>query len=235
MKANSFFKMVALMLGMTISSVMFTSCTAEDNPVGNVPGDVPNVGATTVKELSELTTAEVGWVIAADGKAYMNSAAAKAANTEALAMFSCITESVDGSHWGYAIQITDCPFMEVSWEEAKEYVKSLPEVEGANWYLPDVADWEEIFKGCAITGDATERTDNSMKPINGFRDKMLAACPGWQNAWYWTSAVEGSSNAWIVGFNLKTLYEGEDASASFANEPQSYPYSVRGLLIFSKN
>lgn len=235
MKANNIFKMAALMLGMTISSVMFTSCTVEDTPVGDVPGDVPNVGGATVKALSELTKADVGWVIATDGKAYLNPAAATAAGTEAVAMFGCITESVDGSHWGYAIQITDGPNMEVSWEEAKEYIKSLPKVEGANWYLPDVADWEAIFKGCAVTGDATERTGNSMKPINGFRDKMLAACPGWGNYWYWTSAVEGSSNAWIVSITLKTLHEGENASASFANEPQSYPYSVRGLLIFSKN
>lgn len=45
MRTKNFIQMATLVLGMTISSVMITSCTAEDNPVGNVPGDVPSVGA----------------------------------------------------------------------------------------------------------------------------------------------------------------------------------------------
>ena len=230
MKTNIIFKMAALLLGMTMTCVTMTSCSNDDNPV-DLPGDEPSVGGATVKELSELTTAEIGWVIAADGKAYMNSAAATAAGTEALAMLGYFNEGLDGSIWGRAIQITDCP-LEVSWEDAKAYIKTLPKFEGASWFMPEVGDWEYLFRGCAIKGDATERLNNNiMKPINGFRDKMLAACPGWQNYWYWTSTEEGSSNAWIVGPAIKYT-EGHDASALFNNESKSYEYAVRGFLYF---
>lgn len=231
MKANSIFNMAALVLGMTISSVMITSCTAEDNPVG-VPGDVPNVGATTVKELSELTTAELGWVIAADGKAYLNSAAAKAAGTEALAMVGFFEEDTNGGINGLAIQITDCP-QEVSWEDAKEYVKTLPTVEGATWSLPSLTEWKYILAACSIDGDFTETVSiNKMSPINGFRDKIAVAgmeAMGWRNKWCWTSTEEGSSNAWIVAPNILWT---PSSYALFNNEPKSYPYCACGFLHF---
>ena len=42
MRTKNFIQTAALMLGMTISSVMITSCTAEDNPV-NEPTYDPEV------------------------------------------------------------------------------------------------------------------------------------------------------------------------------------------------
>ena len=189
---------------------------------------MPNVGGATVKALTELTTAEIGWVIAADGKAYPTSDAATAARTEAVAMFGSY-EDLDGRIVCEAIQITDSP-QEVSWGQAQEYVNHLPKVKGATWILPTVSEWESLFKGCAIKGDATERLNiNIMKPINGFKNKFIATGFGWKNFWFWTSTEDGKTNAWIVGPDLIT----DPAYALFNNESKSWEYAVRGFLYWT--
>jgi hypothetical protein len=153
---NRFQWMAALVMGIAMTCVTMTSCTVEDNPVVDTP-DIPGgVGQTQVKEIRKLTTAEIGWVIAADSKAYPNAAAATDAGTEPLAMVASIKDSK-----GLAIQLTLSE--DINFDKAKEYVDNLPKLNGATWILPSLTDWQDIFAGCAVKGDATEFTNGKIK------------------------------------------------------------------------
>lgn len=213
--------MAALVTGIAMTCVTMTSCTVEDNPVVTPP-DIPGgVGRAQVKEIGELTIAEIGWVIAADSKAYPNAAAATVAGTEPLAMVA----SIKGSE-GLAIQLTLSE--DINYDAAKEYVRSLPKVKSASWGLPSLREWQDMFVGCAVKGDATEFTNGKMKPIDGFRDKFAATGITWVNRWFWTSDTEGD-RAVIVGTNIFEF----STQAQTNTEPKSYPYWTRGCLYFS--
>ena len=224
---NKFQWMAALVMGMAMTCVTMTSCSKEDNPVVD-NSDIPSVGVMTVKELDELTTAEIGWVIAADGKAYMNPAAATAAGTEALAMVAHIYDkNAVGPSASLAVQLSCSPEY-MNWEDANKYVQSLPEVSTAAWVLPSQIDWKNMFQSCAIDGDLTTVTDQQMKPIEGFKAKIVATGMGWENGWYWTSTEDGD-RAGLVGPDIllpTTPY------AHFSDAPKSYPYCVRACLQF---
>ena len=220
---NRFQWMAALVMGIAMTCVTMTSCTVEDNPVVDTP-DIPGgVGQTQVKEIGELTTAEIGWVIAADSKAYPDAAAATDAGTDPLAMVASIKDSK-----GLAIQLTLSE--DINYDAAKEYVESLPKVESAYWILPSRLDWQDIFAGCAVKGDATEFTNGKIKPIDGFRDKFAATGITWVNRWFWTSDTDGNrtDRAVIVGTNIFEF----STQAMLNTEPKSYPYWTRGCLKF---
>ena len=217
---NRFQWMAALVMGIAMTCVTMTSCTVEDNPVVDTP-DIPGgVGQTQVKEIGELTTAEIGWVIAADSKAYPDAAAATDAGTDPLAMVASIKDSK-----GLAIQLTLSE--DINFDKAKEYVDNLPKLNGATWILPSLTDWQDIFAGCAVKGDATGFTNGKMKPIDGFRDKFAATGITWVNRWFWTSSTEGD-RAVIVGTNIFEF----STQAQTNTEPKSYPYWTRGCLKF---
>jgi hypothetical protein len=206
-----------------------TSCSAnDDNPI-DIEGNVPCVGNVMGKEFGELTSAEVGWVIALDGKVYKNPDAATAAGTEAVAMLAYINDRIYyQSIFGQAIQLTCSE--EMNWNEANEYVKSLPEIKHATWSLPSMDFWTNIVKGCAIDGDLKTVTEQKMTPINGFKTKFEATGAKWQNGWYWTMKQEGTDQAYlvsadIVGTQLPQLVIGNPA-------PKTYPYAVRACLWF---
>ena len=218
---NRFQWMAALLAGIAMTCVTMTSCSKEDNPVVDTP-DIPGgFWPDQVKEISDLTTtAEIGWVIAADSKAYPTAAAATAAGTDPLAMVA----SIKGSK-GLAIQLTLSE--DINYDKANEYVESLPKVEGADWILPSLADWQDMFAGCAVEGDAKEFTNGKMKPIDGFRDKFAARGITWVNRWFWTRDTVGD-RAVIVGTNIFEF----STQAQTNTEPKSYPYWTRGCLKF---
>ena len=217
---NRFQWMAALAMGIAMTCVTMTSCTVEDNPVVTPP-DIPGgVGRAQVKEIGELTIAEIGWVIAADSKAYPNAAAATDAGTEPLAMVASIKDSK-----GLAIQLTLSE--DINYDKANEYVESLPKVESAYWDLPSQLDWQDMFVGCAVKGDATGFTNGKMKPIDGFRNKFAATGITWVNRWFWTSDTVGD-RAVIVGTNIFEF----STQAQTNTEPKSYPYWTRGCLKF---
>ena len=227
MRTKNLFQMAALMLGMTMTSVTMTSCSAnDDNPVTppNIPG---GVGQAQVKELSELTTAEIGWVIAADSKAYPNAATAKETGTEPLAMVA----SIKGTE-GLAIQVTCSEDM--SYDDAKKYIESLPKVQGhARWELPSLSDWVNMLAGCAVEGDATGFTGGKMEPVIGFRDKFAAAGLTWENRWFWTSTSDDQNSDLTVIVGTNIFYNwGGTPQVLISTASKSLPYWTRGLLYF---
>ena len=217
---NRFQWMAALAMGIAMTCVTMTSCTVEDTPVVTPP-DIPGgVGQAQVKAIRELTTADIGWVIAADSKTYPTAAAATDAGTEPLAMVA----SIKGSK-GLAIQLTLSE--DINYDAATRYVDNLPKLNDAKWTLPGLADWQDMFAGCAVEGDAKEFTNGKMKPIDGFRDKFAATGITWVNRWFWTSDTV-NNRAVIVGTNIFEF----STQAQTNTEPRTYPYWTRGCLKF---
>ena len=221
MKTRKFQWMAALVMGMAMTCVTMTSCSKEDNPVD----DVPSVGQTTVKELSVLTAAEIGWVIADDSKAYPNAAAARAAGAEPLAMLAYVGPFTT---YGLAIQLRfTC---DVNWNEANQYVKNLPQINNAQWSLPTKEDWKNMVTACKVSGDLETVTETSMKPINGFKNKFEATGEAWENCWYWTKDEDGSDRAYLVSADIKNSPNPQLVVGN--SEPKSYPYAARAVLKF---
>ena len=212
--------MAALMLGMAMTCVtMITSCTAEDNPV-DVPGDVPNVGGATVKELSELTTAEIGWVIGADGKAYSSVWQAMANHTETVADLTYISKTPDEVLHFLAIAHRDEkePYggYKFNWHDAKARCEGKDKIAGCEWRLPSLKDWElMIFGNYAERSDRVECDDFwSLQISTGFED--LA-----QN-WYWTSEYKDEGNGMMKVRMMGFRYEGVHMYADFSLGWKSY-------------
>ena len=106
-----------------------------------------------------------------------------------------------------AIQLNASPASK-NWSDACNY-SSYPSITGnpGTWRLPSMADWQNMFVGCAKSGDAG--AGDTMDPIAGFKEKIGATGITWQSSYYWSSTDSGS-NAWSVVVNL-------DDSNAYAN------------------
>jgi len=131
---------------------------------------------------------------------------------------------------GLAIQLNSSPESK-RWADgttypAKEYAEGLTAVPGGTWRLPSKADWQNMFLGCATSGDASSASD-MMNPIAGFKAKIAATGTTWQSYDYWSSAGSGS-RAWLVGVYLVDSYAG----AYFREDDTSFTGRVLGCLAF---
>ena len=92
--------------------------------------------------------------------------------------------------------------------------------------MPSKADWQNMFVGCAKSGDAG--FSDEMNPIAGFKEKIGATGITWQSdAPYWSS-TGSESGAWFVYVYL----DDGVAVAYFYEDDASYPCSVLGCLAF---
>lgn len=171
---------------------------------------------TTVK------MATIGDVILADG-----TFAAPTSTGTKVAMIAYLGNGSDCTN-GLAIQLNTSP-VEKNWNEAKTYASGLTAVPGGNWRLPSKADWQNMFVGCAKSGDAISPDgDGKMDPIAGFREKIGATGITWQSDAYWSSTGSGSY-AWNVDVALSVSY----AYARFKEHvTTSLPCRVRACLVF---
>ena len=174
---------------------------------------------------STIKLATVGDVILSSGKC------AKAGTTGAVAMIAYLGNGSDCTN-GRAIQLNSSPDSK-KWADgttypAKEYAEGLTAVPGGTWRLPSKADWQNMFLGCATSGDASSASD-MMYPINGFRDKIAATNTTWQSNYYWSSTPsEDDGDAWDVLVYL----DDSDAFAVFRERGTSGTYRVLGCLAF---
>ena len=162
----------------------------------------------------------VGMIVGTDGKAY--AVADKddlPSGVTAVAMVACKS----GSN-GLAIQLNGSP-VQKNWADAKTYAEGLTAVSGGTWRLPSKADWQNMFVGCAVSGDAGPA--NNMNPIAGFKAKIATTGITWQTRNYWSSTGSDSS-AWLVGVNLGD----SSASATFIEGPPTLQLYVRACLAF---
>ena len=198
-------------------------------------GKIYNV-SWSASPLAYATAEDIGKVIGADGKIYANAAAAIAAGTTAVAMIAYVGSDLNCAH-GLAIQLNSKP-AERDWGGAKTYAAGLTKVIGGTWRLPSNADWQNMFLACRKDGDASGTLDdmnpqisNSMYPIIGFKEKILATGISWMSAYYWSSTDVGgdSGEAWIVGLHL-VGYDKPDAS--FCGDGKQRSHRVLACLAF---
>ena len=167
---------------------------------------------------STVKLATVGDVILSTGKC------AKAGTGSPVAMIAYLGNGSDCTN-GLAIQL-NASHVEKNWNDAKTYASGLTAVPGGTWRLPSKADWQNMFVGCAKSGDAG--ASDNMNPIAGFREKIGATGITWQSYAYWSSTGSGSY-AWNVDVALSGSY----AYARFnENVPTSTPFYVLACLAF---
>ena len=178
-----------------------------------------SLGANYYQSTVKLAT--VGDVILSTGKC------AKAGTGSPVAMIAYLGNGSDCTN-GLAIQLNTSP-VEKNWNDAKTYVSGLTAVPGGTWRLPSKADWQNMFVGCAKSGDAISPDgDGKMDPIAGFREKIGATGITWQSDAYWSSTGSGSY-AWNVDVALSVSY----AYARFKEHvTTSLPCRVRACLVF---
>lgn len=175
-----------------------------------------SLGASYYQSTVKLAT--VGDVILSTGKC------AKAGTGSPVAMIAYLGNGSNCTN-GLAIQLNASP-ESMDWSAARSY-SSYPSITGnpGTWRLPSKADWQNMFVGCAKSGDAG--ASDSMNPIAGFKEKIGATGTTWQSGIYWSSTDSGS-NAWRLLVNLN----GGIARANFSEGDTSYPYGVLGCLAF---
>ncbi len=190
-------------------------------PVLGFGGDAAPAGPTAYT-LAEST---VGMIVGTDGKAY---AAADKDNLPLGVTAVAMVAYKSGSN-GLAIQLNGSP-EKMNWADAKTNAEGLTAVSGGTWRLPSKDDWQNMFVGCAVSGDATvPDANNEMDPIAGFKAKIAATGITWQSRNYWSSTESSSPLAWFVGVRL----DDSDAYATFGQilRTSSNPY-VLGCLAF---
>jgi hypothetical protein len=191
-------------------------------------GKVYNVTRTQAAAAAEgraLSASEVGDIVGSDGLAY---AVADKDNLPSDVTAVAMVAYKSGSN-GLAIQLNANP-ASMGWESAKAYT-GYPAVSGGvgTWRLPSKEEWQNMFVGCKIDGDATEPNDNNkMDPIAGFREKIAATGTVWMSDKYWSSTPSGSV-AWRVSVTL-----GDRRAMAVFNvvEYTSQAHKVLGCLAF---
>ncbi len=175
---------------------------------------------------STLAESTVGMIVGSDGKAY---AVADKDNLPSGVTAVAMVAYKSGSN-GLAIQFNGSP-EKMNWADAKTYAEGLTAVSGGTWRLPSRADWQNMFVGCAVSGDATvPDANNQMDPIAGFKAKIAATGITWNSSVNYWASTESDSMMWLVGVNLGD----SSALAAFMQFPTSMPMSlyVRAVLAF---
>ena len=171
-----------------------------------------------------LASSAVGEIVGSDGQAYYASDKNNLpSDVTAVAMVAYKSETAGES---LAIQLNASPASK-NWSDAKTYASGLTAVPGGTWRLPSMADWQNMFVGCAKSGDAG--ASDTMDPIAGFKEKIGATGITWQSDVPYWSSTGSESGAWFVSVYL----DGGNAVAYFYYEDDtSFRYSVLGCLAF---
>jgi len=177
----------------------------------------------TMARAYTLAESTVGMIVGSDGLAYYASDKNDLpSGVTAVAMVAYKSATAGES---LAIQLNGSPVSK-KWADAKTYASGLTAVPGGTWRLPSKADWQNMFVGCAKSGDAG--VSDEMDPIAGFKEKIGATGITWQSDdSYWSSTGSGSG-AWYVNVYL----DDSVAVACFYENDASTPCSVLGCLAF---
>ena len=189
-------------------------------PVLGFGGDAAPAGPIAYT-LAEST---VGMIVGTDGKAY---AVEDKDNLPTGVTAVAMVAYKSGSN-GLAIQLNSDP-EKMNWADAKTNAEGLTAVSGGTWRLPSKDDWQNMFVGCAVDGDATvPDANNEMDPIAGFKAKIAATGITWKSTNYWSSTEGSSPLAWLVRVKL----DDGDAVAAFSQSPIFLTMAVLGCLAF---
>lgn len=131
---------------------------------------VKSVKAKKKAAASLIVNPVVGQIIGSDGKNYDANATLPDGVTK-VAMIAYLGNGSDCTKSGLAIQLNASPESK-NWNDAKTYASGLTAVPGGTWRLPSKDDWQNMFVGCAKSGDAG--AGDTMNPIAGFKEKIGA-------------------------------------------------------------
>lgn len=181
------------------------------------------------KELTAVTTSEIGWRIGSDGTAYEPTGNLRTGVT-AVAMIGYISSTGNG----LAIELNNDPCHVTFSDASTTATAGKPTIKGATWRLPSFDDWFNIITGCAVTGDQTSFPtigSKGLNPIYGFQQKWLATGftlnetgTGW---FLWTSTETTSGAA----YSLKLTFFG-GATALFLEASKESSIRVLACLAF---
>ena len=174
---------------------------------------------------STVKMATLGDVILADGKF-----AAPSSTGTKVAMIAYLGNGSNCTN-GLAIELNASPAY-MDWSAVCSY-SSYPSITGnpGTWRLPSKADWQNMFVGCAKSGDAISPDGNGiMDPIAGIKEKIGATGITALSKYCWSS-TESGSKVWVVQVSLydkpKVM-----ARARFFEANTSDSYYVLGCLAF---
>ena len=222
------------MTNLNTYDVTFTATVGSDTYTATKTGYKLAAGKYYATELTmskpavgkALTESTVGMIVGSDGKAYAASDKDNLpSGVTAVAMVAYKSATAGES---LAIQLNSSP-EKMNWAAANTYIAGLTAVTGGTWRLPSKDDWQYMFVGCAVSGDATvPDAYNQMDPIAGFKAKIAATGITWLSSTCWSS-TGSSSSAWYVGVNLND----SNARATFNQGPTSlHTIAVLGCLAF---
>ena len=213
--ASGFEKVMYVALPTTATTLKFLVTGSDSKKYFNMASSL-SLGASYYQSTVKLAT--VGDVILSTGKC------AKAGTGSPVAMIAYLGNGSDCTN-GLAIQLNASP-ASMDWSAACSY-SSYPSITGnpGTWRLPSKADWQNMFVGCAKSGDAG--VSDGMNPIAGFKEKIGATGITWQSFFYWSSLGSGSFACYVL-----VSLNGNNAKAVFNNVHVSNEYPVLGCLAF---
>lgn len=174
---------------------------------------------------SSVTAADIGSVIASDGKIYFNSYAATHQGTTPLAMIAYVGNASECAK-GLAIALEDVSSSEYKWADAPGAVTNWATgkaVSGGTWRLPSIKDWQYMFIGCGASGSYSDNP--SSMSYSGLESMLNMAQGTALGSYYWSATVyTPDTSAWDPHFDKGIAYF---YSASKNNE-----YNVRACLAF---
>ena len=163
-----------------------------------------------------LSAGDVGKVIAADGKIYVDAAAATAAGTKAEAMIAYVGKIEGVCANGLAISLTDVYEYNATYAEATGDViisswATYHPVSGGTWRLPSEADWQYMMWGYYTETPAAA-------PVGAIKSVLTGG-------YYWSSTSVDAENA-------KVIYYDGTTNASVQSLAKTGTWHVRACLAF---
>jgi hypothetical protein len=179
------------------------------------------------RSMDKATTNDIGKVIGANGKIYVNAAEASAAGTSAEAMIAYVGKVEEVCEHGLAISLTDVYKFQATLEQAQGDIifptwNSNHAVTGATWHLPTIKEWQYMLWGKVITESTSIASFQTLLAAVG--EELADVDPDGVNFWTNTS---GTSN---TDYQTVIYRRGDFASVQETNA-ENYCH-VRGCLAF---
>ena len=178
------------------------------------------------RSMDKATTNDIGKVIGANGKIYVNVAEAIAAGTTAEAMIAYVGAVSGVCEHGLAVELKDYStsdnskntYTSFTLSEAQNYAAGKTEITGGTWRLPKDEDWQYMFTGNTATTEFN---------ISSFQTKMGLVGNALVDGYYWTDTQITIENK----IYQQIIYHSSNAASVQHSATDQY-WHVRACLAF---
>ena len=178
------------------------------------------------RSMDKATTNDIGKVIGANGKIYVNAAEASAAKTTAEAMIAYVGAVSGVCEHGLAVELKDYStsdnskntYTSFTLSEAQNYAAGKTEITGGTWRLPKDEDWQYMFTGNTATTEFN---------ISSFQTKMGLVGNALVDGYYWTDTQITIENK----IYQQIIYHSSNAASVQHSATDQY-WHVRACLAF---